>query len=109
MQKVEKEIEMYKAEPPLNLDSDPLVWWWSGHRALYPLMCKLALKMFSYVATSVPSEHLFSTTANVITDKRNRLTSKHADQLFFLLKTLINTVFIHITCLLFAYSAVCKI
>ena len=40
--------------------------------------------MFSFVATSAPSERLFSTTGNVITDKRNRLTSEHADQLIFL-------------------------
>ena len=88
LQKVEKELEMYKAEPPPNLDSDPLAWW-SGHRALYPLMCKLALRMFSFVATSVPSERLFSTTGNVITDKRNRLTSEHADQLIFLFENLV--------------------
>ena len=39
-QKVEKELDMCKAEPPPNLDSDPLAWW-SGHKALYPLKCKL--------------------------------------------------------------------
>ena len=39
-QKVENELDMYKAEPPPNLDSDPLAWW-SGHKAVYPLMCKL--------------------------------------------------------------------
>ena len=80
--KVEKELDMYKAEPPPNLDLDPLTWW-SGHKALYPLRCKLVRRMFSFVATSVPSERLF-TTGNVITDKRNRLTSEHADQLIFL-------------------------
>ena len=47
-------------------------------------MSKLVQRMFSFVATSVPSERLFSTTGNVITDKRNRLTSEHADQLIFL-------------------------
>ena len=79
--KVKKELDMYKAEPPPNLYSDPLAWW-SGHKALYPLMCKLVRRMFSFVATSVPSECLFSTTVNVITDKSNRLTSEHADHFF---------------------------
>ena len=38
------------------------------------------MKSVSFVATSVPSERLFSTTGNEITDKRNRLTSEHADR-----------------------------
>ena len=74
---------MYKAEPPLNLYSDPLAWW-SGRKALYSLICKLVQRMFSLVATSVPSKRLFSTTRTVIIDKRNRLTYEHADQLIFL-------------------------
>ena len=81
--KVQKELDMYKAESPPDLDSDPLAWW-SSRKELYPLMSKLVQRMFSFVATSVPSERLFSTTGNVITDKRNRLTSEHADQLIFL-------------------------
>ena len=40
--------------------------------------------MFSLLATSAPSKSLFSTTGNVIIDKRNRLTYEHADQLIFL-------------------------
>ena len=81
--KVQKELDMYKAESPPDLDSDPLAWW-SSRKELYPLMSKLVQRMFSFVATSVPSERLFSTTGNVITDKHNRLTSEHADQLIFL-------------------------
>ena len=88
--KVQKELDMYKAESPPDLDSDPLAWW-SSRKELYPLMSKLVQRMFSFVATSVPSERLFSTTGNVITDKRNRLTSEHADQLIFFLKTQSNS------------------
>ena len=48
-------------------------------------MCRLVKRFFGYVATSVPSEHLiFSSAGNVITEKRNCLTSEHADQLIFL-------------------------
>ena len=76
-------MELYKAEKPLDLDSDPLTWW-NTRRLIYPLMCKLVQKYFAFVATSVPSERLFSTSGNVIVDKRNRLTSEHADALIFL-------------------------
>ena len=53
-------------------------------KTLYPLMCRLVLRIFSFVATSVPSERLFSSAGNIITEKRNCLTPQHADQLIFL-------------------------
>ena len=56
---VSKEMELYKTEKPLELDSDPLKWW-SKQRSVYPLMSRLVQKVFSFVATSVPSEQLFS-------------------------------------------------
>ena len=81
--KVAKELEMYKAEKPPDLDSDPLLWW-NARRLLYPLMCKLVEKYFAFVATSVPSERLFSTSGNVIASKRSRLSPENADKLIFL-------------------------
>ena len=80
---VTKEMELYKTEQLLELDSDPLQWW-HERMSIYPIMCKLAQKTFSFVATSVPSERLFSSAGNVITEKRSCLTPEHADQLIFL-------------------------
>ena len=74
-----KELEMYKAEKP----ADPEKWWYR-QKSLYPLMCRLVQKFFSFVATSIPSERLFSSAGNIITEKRNCLTPQHADQLVFL-------------------------
>ena len=80
---VTKKMELYKMEQLLELDCDPLQWW---HKILsiYPIICKLAQKMFSFVATSVPSRRLFSSAGNVITEKISCLTPEHADQLIFL-------------------------
>ena len=47
-------------------------------------MCKLVEKYFAFVATSVPSECLFSACGNVIVDKRNCLKPENADKLIFL-------------------------
>ena len=58
-----------------------MVQWPQGTLSLNVQAC-----MFTLVATSVPSECVFSTTGNVITDKRNRLTSEHAELLIFLFK-----------------------
>ena len=81
--KVARELELYKAEKPPDLDSIPLVWW-NARKLLYPLMCKLVEKCFAFVATSVPSECLFSACGNVIVDKRNCLKPENADKLIFL-------------------------
>ena len=64
-EKVKRELSLYKAEHSAELDCDPLKWWQSQKLA-YPLMSKLVQKRFSMVATSVPSERLFSSAGNVI-------------------------------------------
>ena len=65
--KVTKGLELYKAEQPAELDSNPLAWW-KTQTSLYPLMRRFVQKIFSFVATSVPSERLFSISGNVITE-----------------------------------------
>lgn len=42
--KVEKELNLYKAEQPADLDSNPLAWW-KERKSLYPLMSKLVQKV----------------------------------------------------------------
>ena len=46
IESVTKELEMYKAEKPTDLESDPLEWWYQ-RKTLYPLMCRLVLRIFS--------------------------------------------------------------
>ena len=69
--KVRQEISLYKAEHVADLDTNPLKWW-SNRKHTYPLITKL-VKMFSIVATSVPSERLFSCSGNVILERRSCL------------------------------------
>lgn len=78
---VSKEMAVYKE--PAELDSDPLQWWYT-RKSQYPLMSRVVKKYFSFVATSVPSERLFSSAGNVITDKRSCLTPEYANHLIFL-------------------------
>ena len=82
-EKVKRDLSLYKAEHSAELDCDILKWWQSRKLA-YPLMSKLVQKRFSMVATSVPSERLFSVAGNVINNRRSSLLPENADKLIFL-------------------------
>jgi len=51
---------------------------------VYPALSKVAVKYLVPVATSVPSERLFSKAGLTLNKQRNCLTSKHLNQLLFL-------------------------
>ena len=51
---------------------------------MYPTLYPIAMQHLSVVATSVPSERLFSKAGNICVHDRNRLSSKHLQQLLFL-------------------------
>ena len=87
--KVRREISLYKAEHVADLDSNPLKWW-NNRKHTYPLITKLVKKMFSIVATSVPSERLFSCSGNVISERRSCLLPENADKLIFLHENITN-------------------
>lgn len=56
-------------------EADPIEFW--VHRSLsYPSASKLALKVLITPATSVPSEQAFSKSGDIITKKRNKLSTK---------------------------------
>ena len=78
--KVRREMSLYKAEHVADLDSNPLQWW-NDRKQTYPLIIKLVRKMLSIVATSMPSERLFSCSGNVISERRSCLLP---DKLIFL-------------------------
>ena len=61
--------------------------WWECHQHLakmYPHLAKMALKYSRVVATSVPSERLFSTAGNIVTAKRAALDPGNVEKLIFL-------------------------
>ena len=80
---VQSELLRYKTEPSISVDQPPLHWW-STHQHLYPNVGKLARKYLCVVATSVPSEQLFSTAGNVISVKRAALLPENVEKLIFL-------------------------
>ena len=77
------ELSRYKAEPLLELKGKPLEWW-RYHEHSYPKLSHVAKKYLGVVATSVPSEQLFSTAGNVVTAKRSALDPDNVEKLVFL-------------------------
>ncbi|XP_071581127.1 E3 SUMO-protein ligase ZBED1-like [Temnothorax nylanderi] len=77
------ELKQYLHQPVIERSANPFSHWESLKPA-FPTLSKLALQYLSVIATSVPSERLFSHAGNVKTDNRNRLTGEHLSMLLFL-------------------------
>ncbi|KAK3909772.1 E3 SUMO-protein ligase ZBED1 [Frankliniella fusca] len=77
-----KEIAIYEGLPDAEL-TDNVFAWWQRHCGSLPLLATLARKYLAIPASSVPSERLFSTGGNVVTDTRRSLTGQHAEMLIF--------------------------
>lgn len=69
--------------PVGNLKDNPLETW-NAMKVVYPNLFKLAAKYFCVVATSVPSERLFSKAGATATKNRSRLTGSRLSKLLFL-------------------------
>ena len=81
------QVTQYKSEPAIPLHQNPLVWW-KAHCYRYPLVAKVARSLLCIPATSVPSERVFSTAGDIVTQQRASLKSKHVDMMIFLKKNL---------------------
>ena len=64
-------------------NEDPLLWW-KQNASIFPLIKTVAKVYLSVVATSVPSERLFSKAGELISTRRNRLKPKNINMMLFL-------------------------
>ncbi len=63
---------------------NPFEWWPKVGKAKFPNMYHLAMKYLSIPATSVPSERVFSSAGDILTQKRSRLGDDNARMLICL-------------------------
>lgn len=77
------ELSLFLKNGVISLDSNPLEWW-QKHEQIYPTLAKIARRFLGVVATSVPSERLFSKSGNMVTEKRNRLSGEKLEKMLFL-------------------------
>jgi len=80
---MEPELRQYLNLPLVIIDENVLKVW-ETYKSVFPNLFKLAQKYFSTVASSVPSERLFSKAGNILTEKRNRISEKRISKLCFL-------------------------
>ncbi|KAK3866823.1 hypothetical protein Pcinc_027667 [Petrolisthes cinctipes] len=76
-------IRRYMEEIITTRNEDPLKWW-HGKEETLQNMSRIARKYLSTVATSVPSERLFSKAGEVISHRRSRLKPSNVDMILFL-------------------------
>lgn len=86
-ERAERELETFLNDP-IIAPEDNAFEWWSNNAVRFPLVATVARTFLAVPGTSVPSEQLFSTAGQVITERRNRLKPEHAEQLVFLCKNL---------------------
>ena len=75
------------ASTEAEVDVDPLIWW-KANAGSFKCLSILAKKYLCVAATSVASERVFSTSGNIVSAKRNRLSPETVDMLTFLAKNL---------------------
>lgn len=80
---IEPELRQYLDLPLIKIDENVLEVW-ETYKSVFPNLFKLAQKYFSSVASSVPSERLFSKAGNILTEKRNRISENRLSKLCFL-------------------------
>lgn len=73
-------IRQYLQLPMESRYADPIVYW-EDNKKCYAKLHEIALKYLTTVATSVPSERLFSKAGDTVWQKRNRLDPKRLEKL----------------------------
>ena len=86
-QRLKKEIEIYANLDTLGYEDSPDEWW-CKNTVNFPLLHVLARSYLAIPPSSVESERIFSTSADIYCQKRNRLLPENADMLLFIKKNL---------------------
>ena len=79
------EVQQYLRIPNIDRHDDPLQWW-KDNIATLSKMEKTVRKYLTILATSVPSERLFSKAGELVSTKRSSIKPKNVNMLLFLNK-----------------------
>jgi len=80
----QREVQSYLYDTlPIDKHMSPL-FWWKAHEKQFPRLAMLARKYLACPGSSTPSERVFSTSGDIISDSRSRMDPDLADYLIFL-------------------------
>lgn len=82
-----EELEQYLAEKIVKRKTNPLTWWRENEKR-FPQLSKIARCLLNILATSTPSERIFSVAGLTVNKLRSSLKPKNVDSLVFLNKNL---------------------
>lgn len=77
------EVRSYLEQARIPRNMDPLSWW-KEKSCIYPRLTNVMTRRLCVVATSVPSERIFSKSGQILSERRNRLNPSKLRQLVFL-------------------------
>lgn len=80
----QKEVDSYLHDEFADSGCDPCQWWLSVGQIKYPHLGEIFKTSCNIVATSVPSERLFSKAGYTLSERRTRLSVRKTEQLVFL-------------------------
>jgi hypothetical protein len=86
-ERLRAEIQRFISIPRLTadeMDELDILAWWKERQNDFPQLALVARQVLGIVATSAPSERVFSTGGNVVTQLRQRLDPQNVDKLIFL-------------------------
>lgn len=80
---VRKEIDMYVRSGIEPMKSD-IFQYWETQKSTYPFLYQAAVKLLPRLATSLPSERLFSKTGRILSESRSSLDPDRVNRIIFL-------------------------
>jgi len=81
---VDLEMLKYLSSPVIDRKQCPITWWFKIGQKQYPLLFEASKKYLCLIATSVPSERVFSKAGNILNKKRSLLGKETANKLVIL-------------------------
>ena len=83
----EAELQKYELEDALSLDLKKPLLWWKEHLVNYKFLSILAKQFLCITSTSVPSQRLFSSAGNLLSERRSQLSPENVKNSSFYMKT----------------------
>ncbi|CAK6969319.1 zinc finger BED domain-containing protein 1-like [Scomber scombrus] len=77
------EIRSFLQEALIPRSCNPLTWW-KNRSVIYPRLTRVMVERLCVLATSLPSERVFSKMGQIISEKRSRLSASKAQNVMFL-------------------------